>query len=72
MHKDVAAVRDPLERRFLSEQKSVAEKAAELFRQDPAKAPTFLTEQTREACRQATEAYWKLGELLWNKYDEQW
>ena len=72
MHKDVAAVRDPLERRFLSEQKSVAEKAAELFRQDPAKARAFLTEQTREACRQATEAYWKLGELLWNKYDEQW
>jgi dipeptidase len=72
MRNDVAAVRNPLQQRFLSEQKAVAEKAAELFKQDPAKARAFLTEKTREACRQATEAYWKLGDSLWNKYDEQW
>ena len=72
MRNDVAAVRNPLQRRFLSEQKAVATKAAELFKQDPAKARAFLTEKTGEACRQATEAYWKLGDSLWNKYDEQW
>ena len=72
MRKDVAAVRDPLQERFVSEQKAIAEKAAELFKQDPAKARAFLTETTRQACRQATESYWSLGESLWNKYDEQW
>ena len=59
MRNDVAAVRDPLQERFLSEQKAIAEKAAELFKQDPAKARAFLTETTRQACRQATESYWK-------------
>jgi len=72
MRNDVAAVRNPLQERFLSEQKAVAEKAVELFKQEPAKAKAFLTETTREACRQATEAYWNLGDSLWNKYDEQW
>jgi dipeptidase len=72
MRNDVAAVRNPLQERFLAEQKAVAEKAAELFKQDPAKAQAFLTEKTREACRQATRSYWNLGDSLWNKYDEQW
>jgi dipeptidase len=72
MRNDVAAVRNPLQERFLSEQKAIAEKAAELFKQDPAKAKAFLTEKTRDACRQATESYWNLGDSLWNKYDELW
>jgi dipeptidase len=72
MRNDVAAVRNPLQERFLSEQKAVAEKAAALFKQDPAKAKAFLTERTREACRQATDSYWNLGDSLWNKYDELW
>jgi dipeptidase len=72
MRNDVAAVRNPLQERFLKEQKAVAEKAAELFKQDPAKARAFLTEKTCDACRQTTDAYWKLGDSLWNKYDELW
>jgi dipeptidase len=72
MRNDVAAVRNPMQERFLVEQKAVAEKAAALFKQDPAKAAAFLTEKTREACRQATESYWNLGDSLWNRYDELW
>ena len=72
MRNDVAAVRNPLQERFLAERKEIAAKARKLFKQDPAKARAFLTEKTREACRQATQAYWNLGDSLWNKYDEQW
>ncbi len=72
MRKDVAAVRDPLQKRLLGQQQAVAAKAAELFKQDPAKARAFLTEKTRDACRQATDSYWNLGDSLWNKYDELW
>lgn len=72
MRHDVAAVRNPLQERLLSEQKAVAEEAAKLYREDPAKAIAFLTEKTRQACRQATESYWNLGDSLWNKYDELW
>jgi len=68
----VAAVRDPLQERFLSQEKAVATEAAELFKQDPEKTRAFLTEKSRAACRRATEAYWNLGDSLWNKYDELW
>ncbi len=72
MRSDVAQVRDPMQREFLADQKAVAEKAAKLLEEDPAKARAFLTATTRAACRRATQAYWDLGDLLWEKYDEKW
>jgi dipeptidase len=72
MRNDVAAVRVPLQDGFLIEQKAVADKACELLKQEPAKAGAFLTEKTAAAARQSIDAYWNLGTLLWNKYDEQW
>jgi dipeptidase len=72
MRVDVAEVRDPLQEKLLAEQKRVAEEASRLFENDPASARAYLTRKSREACVQATEAYWNLGDLLWTKYDEQW
>ena len=72
MRVDVAAVRGPLQERFLAGQKAVDQKANRLFEEDPAKARAFLTEKTFAACRWATDAYWNLGDLLWNKYDDRW
>jgi len=72
MRIDVAEVRDPLQKGFLAEQKSVAATAGELLRKDPAKARAFLTEKTAQACQKTTQAYWNLGDRLWSKYDEQW
>jgi dipeptidase len=72
MRADVAAVRDPLQERLLSSQADIAATAAKLWKENPAKAREFLTAKTREACHQATEAYWNLGDSLWNKYDEKW
>jgi len=72
MRKDVAEVRDPLQEKFLAADKRIAAKAVALIEEDPAGARDYLTEQTADACREATEAYWNLGDLLWTKYDEKW
>jgi len=44
----------------------------ELLTEDPAKARAYLTQKSREACFEATQAYWNLGDVLWTKYDEMW
>ncbi len=72
MRRDVAEVRDPMQRKFLAERKAVDQKASDLFEENPAKARAFLTETTAAACREATDTYWDLGDLLWSKYDEKW
>jgi dipeptidase len=72
MRVDVAAVRDPLQQEWLAGRVDVAARAAELWKADPAAARAFLTQTTRDACARATEAYWTLGDRLWEKYDEKW
>jgi len=72
MRADVAEVRDPLQEKLLAAQEEIAEAAVKLDSEDAGKARAFLTQQTRNACAEATEAYWNLGDLLWTKYDEQW
>ena len=72
MRVDVAAVRDPLQQQWLAGPADVAARAAELWKTDPAAARAFLTQTTRDACARATEAYWTLGDRLWEKYDEKW
>jgi dipeptidase len=72
MRNDVAAVRNPLQEKLLAGRKEIEAQACELLKQDPQKARDFLTQKTREACLEATQAYWNLGDLLWSKYDEKW
>ena len=72
MRKDVAAVREPLQEKFLAAQPEIAEAAEKLIKEDPNKGTKFLTRVTAEACEEATNAYWNLGDLLWTKYDEKW
>ena len=72
MRADVAEVRDPLQEKFLANQKDIETTAGKLFAEDPAKARAYLTQKTREACCEITESYWNLGDLLWTKYDEKW
>jgi len=72
MRIDVAEVRDPLQEKFLAAQKEIAETASKLMHDHPHKAHAYLTKQTCDACFEATQAYWNLGDLLWTKYDEQW
>lgn len=72
MRVDVAETRDPLQEKFLASQKEIAATAAKLQAESPQKARAYLTQKTREACSEATQAYWNLGDLLWAKYDEKW
>ena len=44
----------------------------ELLMDKPDQARDYLTGISSEACEEATEAYWNLGDLLWAKYDEKW
>ena len=72
MRKDVAAVRDPLQEKFLAAQPEITEAAVKMLKNDPAKGREYLTRVTGDACREATNAFWNLGDLLWTKYDEKW
>ena len=72
MRKDVAAVRDKLQNRFFARQATIEKKAVRLHKRSPAAARSYLTRYSRKACKQTETAYWKLGDLLWTKYDEKW
>jgi dipeptidase len=76
MRVDVASVRDPLQEKFLAAQKQIDQQVLQAFKDDPKQASTkvreLLTEKSRAACLEMTEAYWNLGDLLWTKYDEKW
>jgi dipeptidase len=72
MRQDVAEVRDPLQEKYLARQEEISTKAVELLMDKPDKARDYLTGISREACEEATAAYWNLGDLLWTKYDEKW
>lgn len=75
MRRDVAAVRDPLQEKYLSEQKEVDEKVLAMLAEDTeaeGRVRDFLTRRSLDACREVVDAYWRLGDLLWTRYDEQW
>jgi len=72
MRVDVAEVRNPLQEKFLSAQDEVASTATKLLAEDSNRGRAYLTLQSRQACEEATQSYWNLGDLLWTKYDEKW
>ena len=72
MRNDVAEIRDPLQEKFFARQAEVDETATAMLEEDPRQARAYLTEVSGESCREVTEAYWDLGDLLWTRYDEKW
>ncbi len=72
MRNDVAMVRDPLQKEYLESLQPVDKQALELYRTDIKKAREFLTSEADKRCNRVVQAYWDLGDSLWNKYDEQW
>lgn len=73
MRKDVAQVRDPMQEKWLAAQKAIDDEAVLISKKGGAKKlQAFVTEKSRDACREATDAYWNLGDSLWTKYDEKW
>ena len=70
MRHDVAAVRDSLLTEMLDAQAEVEAKAVKLFEKKPSRAVKYLTEYSLERCNQVVDAYWRLGDDLWTKYDQ--
>jgi len=70
MRHDVYAVRDPIRMKAFEDQKRIEDEALRLYQEDPQQAIDFLTQYSFELCNEITEAYWKLGDDLWTKYDE--
>jgi len=66
--KDLQAVRDPLETSFFAEQDSIDTEALALFKKNPDKAKTFLTEYTKSKMEAMVKMYRELRELLITKY----
>jgi dipeptidase len=72
MRYDVYAVRDPFRREAFDDQKRVDDEALRLYTEDPTKAIDYLTTYSCDFCGRITDAYWKLGDDLFTKYDERW
>lgn len=70
MRKDLAAVRDPLQKEMLDNQAKIEQEAMELYRQNPQEAIRFLTDYVNRMCTKVEGAYWDLGDLLWVKYQD--
>jgi len=70
MRHDVASVRDPIRAQALADQKRIEDTALKLYNEDPEKAVEYLSNYSYDFCEKITEAYWKLGDKLWTKYDE--
>ena len=66
---DVAAVRDPIQDQSFAVQESIEKTALGLHEQNPEKAIQYLTLYSLDFCNRIVEAYWKLGDDLWTKYD---
>ncbi len=66
---DVAAVRDPLQVQTFSGQAEIEKKALEFHTRSPEEAVDFLSEYSLDFCNRLVDAYWKLGDDLWTKYD---
>jgi len=72
MRKDVAGVRDVLQKDLLTESRRADKKAAAMYRKNPKAARAYLTRYVKAACQKVVRAYWELGDRLWSKYDEKW
>ncbi len=69
MKEDLKKVWQPIEDQAFSNQRAIEDEALRLYQTDPAKAGDLLTRYCHGIANKAVEDYWKLGELLWSKYN---
>lgn len=70
MIKDINAEQQRYEGLFFANQPVIEEKAAKLYKEDPAKAVAFLTDYTNSNMMAVENAWWTLGEYLVGKYQD--
>jgi len=69
MSKDIAKVWSGIEDKAYADQDEIENKAVALYKENPKEAQAFLTEYCHKVANGAVEAYWKLGNDLWGKYN---
>lgn len=72
MRHDVTAVWEPMQTEMFMNTDEVDKKALELLKKDKAEAQKYLTEYGIKWSDKVVDEAWKLGDLLWTKYDEKW
>jgi dipeptidase len=71
MRYDVDAVWNPWQQEFFKNQKSIEQKALEVYdKENPEKTIQLLTGYTDEQGNKVVDKAWELGDFLWTKYDE--
>ncbi len=69
MKEDTRRVWEPIEESAFARQKETEEEALRLYKINPVQAESFLTKYCHEIANKAVEAYWKLGDDFWSKYN---
>jgi dipeptidase len=69
MKEDARKVWQPIEEAAFAQQKAIEEEAVQLLKKDPAQAEAFLTRYCQETANKAVDAYWKLCDDFWSKYN---
>jgi dipeptidase len=70
MRHDVERVLGPLQKQMLDQQSATEQEALRLHRSSPARAIEYLTRYSGTWAERGVKEGWKLGDLLWTKYDE--
>ncbi len=70
MRRDVEVLWKPLQEELFRTQAATEEQAVTLFRNSPVEGREFLTQYSITWAERAVKEAWKLGDRLWNKYDE--
>ena len=69
LSEEARKVWQPIEEAAFARQKEIEAEATRLYKTDPAKAEEYLTNYCHEIANRAVEAYWKLGDDIWSKYN---
>jgi len=69
MKEDARKVWEPIEEAAFAKQKEIEEQAVRLYTTNPTQAEAFLTKYCHQIANKAVEAYWKLGDDFWSKYN---
>lgn len=70
MRKEVSETWNPMQTELFENQKAFEEEAVRLYNRKPKKAVKYLTDYTFKWGNKVVDEAWKLGDLLWTKYDE--
>ncbi|GAB4367380.1 MAG: C69 family dipeptidase [Calditrichia bacterium] len=70
MRHDVTAAWKPLQEKLFADQKKIEEEALKIYNKKPKNVYPFLTDYTMKWANIAVAEAWRMGDLLWTKYDE--